>query len=412
MADIFMSLRYRNYYSFALAALVTLISTPAFTSVIWPDYAVIHYARSDGIYGDHTTGDFNNYWGLHLWGSGIDSSEETEWTNPKPFLGETDYGRFAWVKLAPSAGEVNFIVHKGDTKDGTNADRVFHPSVAPEIWLKNNDANNYSTQADAQGFVKIHYHRDDGDYGDPTSPDFNDFWGLHLWGDAIDPAEGTDWTSPKPFDGIDDYGAYYTIQLDDPTQLVNFIIHRGDAKDPGPDQNFTPTDTANIWIQSGDETIYTQQGAAEGVATIHYHRPDGDYGDPSSNDFNDFWGLHVWSGAQNPNPSWPEPVKPADFDVFGPFFEIDLIENATELAYILHRGDEKDPGPDQFLDFAIYGYEVWQLSGAQPDTPYVLPISSSPSASVPEPTTIALLGIGIAGFGISRKKKQYQKLKQ
>ena len=42
-------------------------------------------------------------------------------------------------------------------------------------------------------------------------------------------------------------------------------------------------------MQSGDKTIYASKGAATDVATIHYHRPGGDYGDPASTDFNDFW---------------------------------------------------------------------------------------------------------------------------
>jgi hypothetical protein len=44
------------------------------------------------------------------------------------------------------------------------------------------------------------------------------------------------------------------------------------------------------------------------------------------------------------------------------------------MGYILHRGDEKDPGPDQILDLADDGYEVWQLQGADPADPYVLPV--------------------------------------
>jgi hypothetical protein len=27
-------------------------------------YAIIHYFRADGDYGDHTTGDFNDFWGV------------------------------------------------------------------------------------------------------------------------------------------------------------------------------------------------------------------------------------------------------------------------------------------------------------------------------------------------------------
>ncbi len=128
-------------------------------------YAVIHYSREDGDYGDHTTGDFNDYWGLHLWG---DITESIEWTAPKPFLGEDDYGRFAWVSLAPNASNVGFIVHRGNVKDGTDSDRFFNPGQTPEIWLKGGDANTYTSQASAQGFATIHYHRDDGDYGTPS----------------------------------------------------------------------------------------------------------------------------------------------------------------------------------------------------------------------------------------------------
>jgi hypothetical protein len=111
---------------------------------------------------------------------------------------------------------------------------------------------------------------------------------------------------------------------------------------------------------------------------IRYHRDDGDYGDPTSNDYNDFWGLHVWAGAASPNPGWTEPLKPTGFDIFGAYFVVPVEPAAPELAYILHRGDAKDPGPDQFLEFAADGYEVWQLSGAEFDKPYILPVPGEP----------------------------------
>jgi pullulanase-type alpha-1,6-glucosidase len=343
-------------------------------------FAIVHYYRGDGDYGDHTTGDYNDYWGLHLWGDGIDPSEQTDWTSPKPFLGEDEYGRFAWIRLAPSGEPVNFIVHRGDVKDGTDADRSFIPGATPEIWLKQDDGSEYSSQATAQGYATIRYHRDDGDYGDYTSDDFNDFWGLHLWGEAIDPTEGTDWTSPKKADGIDDYGAFWTVLLQNPSAELNFIIHRGDEKDPGPDESFTPNQIPTAWKQSGDEEIYPQRGAAEGYATLHYHRPAEDYGDYTSPDFIDFWGMHVWDGAETPT-AWPDPVRPSELDIFGPVFEVPLVPGATELAYILHRGDEKDPGPDQFLNLLVDGYEVWQLQGADPASPYILPVPGSTPAN-------------------------------
>jgi pullulanase-type alpha-1,6-glucosidase len=325
-----------------------------------PLYAVFHYYRPDGDYGDHTSPDFNDYWGLHLW---EDINDSIDWTSPKPFLGEDEYGRFAWVRLNPGATNVGFIVHKGNTKDGTDADRFFNPSATPEIWLKAGDPLHYTSQAAAQGYATIHYHNPDGDYAD---------WGLHLWGDAIDPSEGTDWNSPKPATGSDDFGLYWDVALSDVSQALNFIIHRGDEKDPGPDQSFIPEQSASVWIMSGDETIYTQKGAAMGFATLHYHRPDGNYGDYSSSDFNDFWGLHTWGDASDPG--WTSPRKPARMTIFGPAFEVPLNPNPTALNYIFHRGDQKDPGPDQTLNLAAFGYEVWQLSGADPEKPYLLPI--------------------------------------
>ncbi len=336
-----------------------------------PKYAIIHYFRADGDYGDHTTGNYNDYWGLHLWG---DIEETIEWTNPEPFLGETEYGRFAWVRLKPNAQNVGFIVHRGDVKDGTDADRFFNPSQGAEIWLVGGDATTYSSQAAAQGFVTIHYQRPDGDYGDYTSDDYNDFWGLHLWGDAIDPSEGTGWTTPRKPDGQDDYGVYFNILVQDVNQPVNFIVHRGDVKDPpdSPDRAFTPAEMASIWLMQDDLKIYNQRGAAENFATLHYHRPDGDYGDYTSEDYNDFWGLHTWQGAEDPG--WTTPRKPARQDMFGQVFKVPLFEGATQMGYIFHRGDQKDPGPDQFLVFADKGYEVWQLQGADPEDPYILPV--------------------------------------
>jgi pullulanase-type alpha-1,6-glucosidase len=338
-------------------------------------YAIIHYFRDDGDYGDHTLEPFNfeNYWGLHLWG---DIDETIVWDAPKPFLGEDEYGRFAWVKLAENPGEVGFIVHRGNVKDGTESDRSFNPGITPEIWLRQDDANIYTSQAAAQGFVTIRYHRPDG---------IHDGWGLHLWGDAIDPSEATEWPSPKPPTGFDDFGAYWNVLVQDVTKPVNYIIHNDDDKDPGPDQSFIPEKMATVWIMSGDETIYPQQGAAQNFATIHYHRDDGDYGDSTSSDFNDFWGLHVWDGAQNPNPSWQEPLRWSELDVFGPVFNVNLVDQAPQLAHILHRGDLKDPGPDQFLVLDKWGYEVWQLEGEGPNFPddphYVLPILGEPDAN-------------------------------
>ncbi|MEZ4861654.1 MAG: pullulanase-type alpha-1,6-glucosidase [Caldilineaceae bacterium] len=328
-------------------------------------YAVIHYQRSDNDYGDETTGNYNDFWGLHLWGDAIDASEGTEWTTPKPFLGEDGYGRFAWIKLQDAGKDVNFIVHRGDVKDGTDADRLFNPATdGPEIWLKQDDPNVYTAQAAAQGFVTIHYSRPDATYTG---------WGLHLWGDAIADGVGTDWANPRPFDGVDSFGAYWNVPIKDATQPVNFIIHNGDTKDPGPNQAMNPSDGPAVWVKSASEVIYTQACSATDQAIFHYRRDAADYGDYSSSNSNDFWGMHNWLDIAD-SVDWAAPRKPVATDKFGVVFQVPLIADAQQIGYIFHRGDTKDPGPDQFLEFKTYGCEVWQLQGADVEAPYVLPI--------------------------------------
>jgi Alpha amylase, catalytic domain/Bacterial pullanase-associated domain/Alpha amylase, C-terminal all-beta domain len=314
-------------------------------------YVLIHYNRPAGDYGDHTTGNFNDFWGLHLWGNAIDPAEGTDWSTPKPFLGEDEYGRFAFVKLADDTQPVNFIVHRGDTKDPDNSpDRSFAPASTPEIWLRQGDGTIYTSQAEAQGHATVHYACED------------------CSGVTLDATPGG---SGLPPNAIDDYGAVFHLAPPDLSAPLAVTI-RVDGVADVVDQVFTPTETPSAWFQPGEQVVHPSRGAAEDFATIHYRRPAGDYGDPTSADFNDFWGLHVWTGASTET-QWTQPLRPTGSDVFGIEFRVDLVDNADQLAYILHRGDTKDPG-DQFLVFDNYGHEVWQLQGADPENPYVAPL--------------------------------------
>ncbi|HEX6235566.1 MAG TPA: pullulanase-associated domain-containing protein, partial [Acidimicrobiales bacterium] len=174
-----------------------------------------------------------------------------------------------------------------------------------------------------------------------------------------------------PPDAVDDYGAVFRLAAADLGAPLTVSISDGGTVDVDA-ATFTPTAVPTAWFQPGDQAVYGSRGAAEDFALIHYRRPAGDYGDPSSSDFDDFWGLHVWTGAVT-EPPWTDPVRPVGEDVFGIVFGVDLVDDADQLAYILHRGDTKDPGPDQFLVFDRYGHEVWQLEGADPEQPYVAP---------------------------------------
>jgi hypothetical protein len=321
-------------------------------------YVLIHYQRPAGDYGNHTTGNAADFWGLHLWGDAIDPSEATDWTAPKPFLGEDEYGRFAWVKLARNDAPVNFIVHRADTKDPDNSpDRSFDPATTPEVWLRQGDLTIFTSQAEAQGFATVHYACSGGCLGVTL--------------DAS--SDGTPIETGAPPDHVDDYGAVFELTPSDLSLPITVTIRTDGAVDVD-SQAFTPTVTPTAWFQPGEQVVYPSRGAAEDFVLIHYRRPGGDYGDPTSPDSADFWGLHVWDGAATPT-EWTNPLRPLPGqDVFGIEFRIDLVDGADQLAYIIHRGDEKDPGPDQFLVFDAFGYEVWQLQGADPEAPYVAPI--------------------------------------
>ena len=104
----------------------------------------------------------------------------------------------------------------------------------------------------------VHYHRSAGDYDD---------WGLHLWGDAVDPEVLTHiaWDDPLDRVGVVDGWARYEIGLVDDTKPVNFILHRPggdsvpDTREPGGDRSFVPIDHPEIWLVQGDPTVYFAQ---------------------------------------------------------------------------------------------------------------------------------------------------------
>ena len=110
--------------------------------------------------------------------------------------------------------------------------------------------------------ARLHYYRPAGDYGTPP-----DGWGLHMWGDAVDPAvlAQISWDKPWQRSGVTAGWADYTIPLVDDTKPVNFIMHlpSGDTvpttREPGGDRSFLPINSPDVWIVQGDPTVYTSQ---------------------------------------------------------------------------------------------------------------------------------------------------------
>ena len=106
--------------------------------------------------------------------------------------------------------------------------------------------------------ARLWYFRPAGDYTD---------WGLHMWGEAVDPAvlAQVAWDHPWPLAAIEGGWARYDIPLVDDTRPVNFIMHlpSGDSvpttREPGGDRSFLPFISPEVWIKQGDPTVYTSK---------------------------------------------------------------------------------------------------------------------------------------------------------
>ncbi|MEU6353341.1 pullulanase-type alpha-1,6-glucosidase [Streptomyces sp. NPDC047072] len=226
--------------------------------------------------------------------------------------------------------------------------------------------------ATSRDYAVVHYKRTDGDY---------DNWGLYAWGDLAD-GESTTWPASHPFVGRDAYGAFAYVKLKPGASSVGFLVIDKDGnKDVATDRTIDVTQTGEVWIEQGKETVQTERpeypAQDRTKAILHYHRADGDY---------DGWGLHVWTGAANPT-DWSNPLKPVKTDTYGAVFEVPLTDGATSLSYILHKGDEKDLPTDQYLDLTASGHEVWLVNGQED---FLLPQPAGSAAALDLTTSKAV----------------------
>ena len=345
--------------NFNSATTVARAGTPDVCSVDY-EYALVHYYRPDGNY----TG-----WTVYPFGAGVTSPDYA--TGSIPFLGRTEFGAFAWIKLNDPTKQVGFVIHNnadGSDEKDPNADLFFTPKDTPQVFVKSGDTTVYPSQAAAQGFVTIHYNRPDGDYSNAV---------LYVFGDGAAPGEaGGPYPGTRAFTGSDAFGRFVTVQVGDPTKQLGFIVIKNGAKDPDGDRFITPASSPAVWLKSGDARTYRSLSEAEGVVRLRYHRPAGDYSSgaaPSQQ-----WGLHLWEGtlpSERPTDFINDPFLPnLPQDSFGIGFRVPLDVNPTSWAYILHKGDTKDKPNDQFLNLAATGNEVWIIQEMPGAYPYLLPM--------------------------------------
>jgi hypothetical protein len=119
--------------------------------------AAVHYYRPSGDYGG---------WGLHVWESFQKKSEADDefatkeladrplkgvnWFKPLPQSGKDDFGVY-WLLDTKEFenGRVNYIIHRGDTKDQCNKDMFWLLKESKEAWVNADDCKVYLTKGDA-----------------------------------------------------------------------------------------------------------------------------------------------------------------------------------------------------------------------------------------------------------------------
>lgn len=274
----------RNSCFLLLAVVLSLVfSLTAWSAEISEGYVRLHYYRYDQNY---------DGWGLHIWGSSY-AGAIVDWNEPAEITGFDEYGAYWDIPYLEGASDLNFIIHRGDEKD-TEADREYpDPDSNREVWAVSDDGVAYTGYADAVqgigdlfekntykvgqvvnplvpiikdsiptdplavGEVRLHYRRPDGDYED---------WGLHVWGTGY-AGPAVNWNDPVEISGFDEYGAYWDIPYNEGVGDLNFIIHKGDLKDPDPDRDYPdPDNNKEIWSVSGDVKAYTSLSEAKRAA--------------------------------------------------------------------------------------------------------------------------------------------------
>jgi hypothetical protein len=137
-----------NKLNFIKIAMVVAFTASSFSAVAddckdvpLPDgQAGIHYNRPDGNYGD---------WGVHLWKSpniGI-----TNWFIPRMPTGCDSFGVYWYVPLS-KFGEtkvVNYIIHKGDSKEQGGTDMSYDANKGAEIWVNSGSPAIFKSKEEA-----------------------------------------------------------------------------------------------------------------------------------------------------------------------------------------------------------------------------------------------------------------------
>jgi pullulanase len=321
----------------------------------------VHYHRADGNYSgwtvyafDNTTEDTGNYGG-----------------GPVQVTGTDSFGVYFDVGVTSGAQEVGIIIHNptapgGDQKDTPNNLFVDPATQGSEYWAYSGIAKLYASApsltnptALLPGYVRVHYHRVDGNYGG---------WTIYAFYDTTE-YQGDYTSGLVPPTNTDAFGVYFDVAVVANAQNLGLIIHNpsatgGDQKDPGPNEFVDPsTEGFEYWGYTGIGKLYKSQPSLTnpnallpGYARIHYFRPDGNYANWTAYAFED---TAEYTGDYNDGLTGVTST-----DSYGAYFDISLIPNAQNLGFIIHNISTgvKDPGPNMYLSVGSFK-QAWAISG-------------------------------------------------
>ncbi len=235
--------------------------------------------------------------------------------------------------VAPDTADATI---NSDVADGTDsADDAVADAVADGL-----------SDADATArTLTIRYHRPDASYAG---------WTLSITGDVS--ASGLVAAS------VDDFGAVFAVPLSGTPARSRLPVQRADtgALDPPiAATSVTIADApAGLWHFSGGEApLLTAPPAIPGPdqLVVYYLRRDGAY---------DGWGLHTWMDVVSET-GWTTPLIKGGVDLsLGAWWLVDVKPSAASVGIIVHKGDEKDPGPDMIVTPATMGDMVFLASGS------------------------------------------------
>jgi pullulanase len=93
---------------------------------------------------------------------------------------------------------------------------------------------------------------------------------------------------------------------------------------------------------------------------IHYHRPDATYTG---------WTVYAFFDTSEDTGNYGGgPVQVSGTDSYGAYFDVGVTSGAQNVGLIIHNptapgGDQKDPGPNEFVNPSTMGNEYWAYSG-------------------------------------------------